>query len=119
MDRNSAIKHQIVAILILARRSQRGCISQAMDVPRAVFDDVLAKKLHDVCVRAGRMFSSRDFDATLFGFSEKKPESWNFEAHPIRSFFDILRFLAQSADGAAPPSTTILLKHFPARRRRN
>ena len=36
-DRNSAIKHQIVAILILARRSQRGCISQAMDVPRAVF----------------------------------------------------------------------------------
>ena len=36
-DRNSAINHQIVAILILARRSQRGCISQAMDVPRAVF----------------------------------------------------------------------------------
>ena len=30
-DRNSAIKHQIVAILILARRSQRGCISHAME----------------------------------------------------------------------------------------
>ena len=35
-DRSSAIKHQIVAVLILVRRSQRGCISQAMDVPRAV-----------------------------------------------------------------------------------